>query len=1461
MPTDPTRAQAVFVAAAEITDPAARAAFVAKACGDDLHLKSRVEALLRAHDQPDSLLDVPLVAPPDADHAATRAFAPDADHAATRTGGGTPGDAEKDQVPLEFLAPATRPDSLGRIGHYEVLQVLGQGAFGIVFRAFDDVLHRIVAVKVLSPQMAATSPARKRFLREARSSAQVRHENVVQAYEVGEHPLPYIVMEFIPGETLQQRLDRTGPVDVAEVVRVGRQIAEGLSAAHANDLIHRDIKPGNILLESGAQRVKITDFGLARTADDASISQSGIIAGTPMYMAPEQAKGETLDQRADLFSLGTVLYQMAAGRPPFRANGTVAVLKRVAEDTPRNIREITPETPQWLCDIIAKLHAKNPDDRFQSAREVADVLADCEAQLKTNGKLKDYSRIPRSKVRRSGKRKWLAAAAVLLPVLAGLTVIVMKSPGLKHLFGGREPGVTASSQAVSFGLPDWGTTVDPQGDCEFSLKGDSLIVEVPGEHNLNPSWQFNNLSAPRVLQVIKGDFQIETRVEALAPLASKNADVFRAYASAGVVLWQDERNFARFERGANGATGRVSIHLEWFRDGEQAYTKFCDIADTPAHLRVSREGNAFRFSYSTDGTTWKEFPLDASVRFAEQLQAGVTVINSTANPLTARFNQFRFHRGNSNDGTPPPAIAPFDAAQARAHQEAWAKYLGVPVESTNSIGMKLRLIPPGKFMMGSSKEEIDRLKEIIPDWFKDYLAGEAPHHEVEITQPFYMGQTEVTVGQFRQFIMATGYKTQAEREGRAQRLFPNWEWKTDSNANWLNPGFEQADNHPVVCVSWNDAVAFCNWLCKQEGKVYQLPTEAEWEYSCRAGSKEFWHFGDNEDDHLNHGISVKNSKAHTWPVTELKGNSWGLYGMHGNAWEWCQDVYDANYYKISPSKNPTGPRVGRSRVLRGGSWSDLPVVCRSAFRNENEPRFCQVNNGFRIMRVISPTASAEPESVVKDKSPPTPIAPFTDAEVQRIAALPAAEQVEEVRKELIRRNPGYDGKFEHKIEDGVVTEIKVVTDKVTDIAPIRVFNGLRVFDCGGTNTGKSNGLLADLKSLEGMNLAGLMDLNLRFTKVTDAGIAYFKGCKDLRHLDLGGTKITDRTLIHFKDCKLTCLYLTGTRVSDAGLVHFQNCEDLRELGLAGTKVSDAGMVYFKDCKNLTNLQLDGTQVSAACLANFKGMSLRYLWIQNTGITDLTPLLGMPLEDIRLSPKNIIKGLDILRDMKTLKTIGTAWDQSWPAAEFWERYDEGEFAQVTSPDRPAAEYVLSVGGTVKIDGEDKEIKAVADLPHEVFELIGVWLQGKKLVTDAGLAKFKDCKNLKDLNLSDTQVSDAGLATFKDCKNLEGLALDRTGVSDTGLAIFKDCKDLTYLNLSYTQVSNVGLAHFKDCKNLTGLHLDTTQVTDAGLADIAGLEQLTELNLAKTKVTAKGVEGLAKALPKCKITWDSGVIEPK
>ncbi len=415
----------VFLAVLDLPDATSRDDYLDGTCGGDAAFRRQVEALLAAHFRSGEFLDVPAAEQikPDSTH-----DIPVAIEGATVP---TDQDTEDESRGLQFLTPSTRPDSLGRLGHYEVLQVLGRGGFGIVFRAFDDILQRVVAVKMMAPQIACLSPARKRFVREAQSSAKVRHENVVQVYEVGEQPLPYLVMEFIPGETLQQKLDRNGPLDVSEILRIGRHVAEGLAAAHACDLIHRDIKPGNILLEGGSHKVKITDFGLARAADDASISHSGIIAGTPNYMSPEQAKGEKIDQRADLFSLGSVLYQMASGRPPFRAPSVLAVLKRVAEESPRPIPEIIPETPDWLCGIIAKLHAKDPDERFQSAREVADLLADCEAKLKAKQEVKNILPASPSGVKPAG-RKWVAAAAVLLlPVIA---LAVTEFAGVTQLF-------------------------------------------------------------------------------------------------------------------------------------------------------------------------------------------------------------------------------------------------------------------------------------------------------------------------------------------------------------------------------------------------------------------------------------------------------------------------------------------------------------------------------------------------------------------------------------------------------------------------------------------------------------------------------------------------------------------------------------------------------------------------------------------------------------------------------------------------------------------------------------------------------------------------------------------------------------------------------------------------------------------------------------------------------------------
>ena len=311
---------------------------------------------------------------------------PDAATVTMPGAGSHPGDLGAETLPeaaeVDFLDPPAEPGDLGRFGPYRVLGVIGRGGMGVVLRAFDPALHRPVAIKVLAPELAVSATARRRFLREARAAASVVHDHVVTIHAVDEAKgLPYLVMRLVEGKSLQDRLDREGPLGLAEILRIGRQALQGLAAAHEQGLVHRDIKPANILPENGVERVKISDFGLARAADDASLTQSGVIAGTPQFMAPEQASGEAVDHRADLFSLGSVLYAMCTGRPPFRAGTALAVLRRVAVDTPRPIREVNPDIPGWLAAVVARLHAKDPVERFQSATEVAELLGRHLAEL------------------------------------------------------------------------------------------------------------------------------------------------------------------------------------------------------------------------------------------------------------------------------------------------------------------------------------------------------------------------------------------------------------------------------------------------------------------------------------------------------------------------------------------------------------------------------------------------------------------------------------------------------------------------------------------------------------------------------------------------------------------------------------------------------------------------------------------------------------------------------------------------------------------------------------------------------------------------------------------------------------------------------------------------------------------------------------------------------------------------
>ncbi len=349
------------------------------------------------------------------------AWKPDASWS-TRVTPDRPADREaRDSAVRKLLAPPSHPELLGRLGRYDVERVIGAGGMGIVLKAHDSELNRPIAVKMLASHLAHVGAARERFAREGRAAAAVVHEHVVAIYNVeSDGEAPFLVMQYVPGRSLQSRVDSEGPLAVEEILRIGMQAASGLAAAHAQGLVHRDVKPSNILLEETVERAVLTDFGLARAIDDASLTRTGVLAGTPHYMSPEQATGAAIDHRSDLFSLGAVLYFMATGHPPFRADGALAVLHRICREPHRPVWQTNEQIPDELSDLIDRLLEKKPGRRPTSAAEVSEWLAALLSRIQQYGP----SRRRFGGLRRRTRRRMLGVAVgVLIAVLATAAVV------------------------------------------------------------------------------------------------------------------------------------------------------------------------------------------------------------------------------------------------------------------------------------------------------------------------------------------------------------------------------------------------------------------------------------------------------------------------------------------------------------------------------------------------------------------------------------------------------------------------------------------------------------------------------------------------------------------------------------------------------------------------------------------------------------------------------------------------------------------------------------------------------------------------------------------------------------------------------------------------------------------------------------------------------------------------------
>ncbi len=896
---------------------------------------------------------------------------------------------------------------------YEIGATLGRGGMGHVVQAVDRKLKRPVAIKQLLAEYSGSSKAWQRFLTEAQSIAALNHFNIIQIFDYGlTREGPFLVMEFVDGPSLADRL-ADGALEQREAGEIAAQLAEALHVAHQRGIIHRDIKPANVLLTSTGTP-KLGDFGLARQ-DDADVSQhtqAGAVLGTLDYMSPEQRQDASrADARSDQWSLAASLYELLAG------------------DVPRVIRP--DRLPEALRDVVMQALEDDPAKRFPSGQAFADALRQAGAAAVTSQASGDRSSLktgqcihcqtindPANAFCESCGRGLkdpclqceapVGAWAQFCPqcgtdqaelLQSQLTELMAERQEIEALRRGYRHGealarlapLRALERSEFTELKEWAESATERYQTEFeqlTVQRDGVLTEA------RERFSANELSAAiKLLEGLPEPLRTSETQQLLNDATARRDELKD--------LSQRIRTAVK-DRAYDGLLPDVERFLELRPDDAQAL-KMRDRLRQREQQRArtaAAAGDELSNKYTDDsrnGDSPDGQPLRRSRRRTGQekqaaqrkrllvgggLLAGVllliglgflggdgetdgtglelantdpTEIDRTATGVRAgaetapqRANGNEVAETTQSDARvegirqpavkPPPATAPFDTAQAKAHQQAWADYLGVPLESTNSIGMKFVVIPPGEFMMGSGQMAMQR-------------GAFCTEHRVTLTKPFELGVYEVTQEQYERVI-------------------------------GTNPSAGRGDQNPVQKISWDDAIEFCRKLSsypeeKAAGCEYRLPTEAEWEYACRAGTTTRYSFGDDDsnlDDYALYGTFSEQLKATAGPapyrtpgpVGTKRPNPWGLYDMHGNVWEWCQDWFGD--YPDAPVTDPQGPSSSLTKSFRGGSFWHDAKGCQSAYRHRGDPNRAGNNDlGFRVVRTRTrPEPSTVTASVESD---------------------------------------------------------------------------------------------------------------------------------------------------------------------------------------------------------------------------------------------------------------------------------------------------------------------------------------------------------------------------------------------------------------------------------------------------------------------------------------------------------------
>lgn len=714
------------------------------------------------------------------------------------------------------------------IREYRLEAFVGKGGMATVWKARQTLLDQVRAMKVMSEVLAADEGFGQRFRAEAQNMARLDHPNVLSILEFfverGQH---CIVMPFIDGEPLEACLRRSGPMAAPDAARFALPILNALDFAHERGLVHRDVKPSNILLDRAGKPL-LSDFGIALMLGEERRTRTGASIGTPHYMSPEQIfRPRLVDRRSDVYSFGCVLYEMLAGRPPFiqeEGESTETVMLKHETRPVEPPGRWNPGILPGVEAVVLRALAKKPDERFPTCAEFARALA----------------REARTAPRHDG-------ATIEKPTTA-LAATVVTPPRLQT-------------------PPAAGLACPPPGPAP------AMAPPFP----VGPPLSLTPPPPPKTV----------TAAYVPPPPAAGPAAL-------------DPRAGPSVHPGVPAMVNRPSP-APLIGGGPPGTT-----VSTPVPFPAGRS--------RVKALAWAAAALAIVLGFV--VYAVFRPGGQAGAPATPR--------GAAVTNTAVPAAGPADGATPSPEPGKAFR---------NSLGMVFVWVGAGSFTMGSAEDP-----------------NEGPAHAVRLTKPYFLQTTEVTVDEFRQFAQAAGYRSEAEVSGTGFASNGK-DWVPTAGVSWQSPGFTQSGRDPVVCVTWNDARAFCEWLSRKEGRVYRLPTEAEWEFACRTGAPTRWPFAGDESQLPAYAWYTANAQGRTHPVGSLKANTWGFHDMLGNAWEWCGDFYTDVYPSDQPATDPAGPATGDRRAIRGGGWADGPSDLRPATRWGLPPTDPDNDTGFRLVLV------------------------------------------------------------------------------------------------------------------------------------------------------------------------------------------------------------------------------------------------------------------------------------------------------------------------------------------------------------------------------------------------------------------------------------------------------------------------------------------------------------------------------